>query len=97
MKLRISQNKALTNVLISDTWISKNGSFNILNDIWNNKTFELVNNFWEFFIIPLNKSYPNIPKSNEFRPITILSSLYKWMELIFGKALSNYCENKIIK
>ncbi|CAD8165446.1 unnamed protein product [Paramecium pentaurelia] len=83
MKSRISQNKALTNILISDTWISKNGSFIILNGVQRSSTQDLVKNFGEFFIIPINKNYTNIPQASEFRPITILSPLYKWLELRF--------------
>lgn len=46
-------------------------------------------------LIPLNKVYPNIPKREEFRPIVVLSIMYKWLELRFLKKLNDYMVYKM--
>jgi len=35
------------------------------------------------------------PKSNEFRPITVLSAAYKWLELRFMNKLKAYLVNEL--
>lgn len=50
---------------------------------------------FEAKLIPLNKVWPEIPKANEFRPIAILSHLYKFIELRFIEKLDNYLINKL--
>ena len=34
-------------------------------------------------LVPLNKKWPDIPKPDEFRPIAIISHLFKFIELRF--------------
>lgn len=46
-------------------------------------------------LVPLNKVYPNIPKKDQFRPIIVLSPLYKWIELRFLEKLNNYLINNL--
>ena len=41
-------------------------------------------------LIPLNKVYPKIPQKDEFRPIVVLSIMFKWLELRFLRKLNNY-------
>lgn len=41
-------------------------------------------------LVPLNKVWPDIPKQNQFRPIKILSHMYKFLELQFLDKLENY-------
>jgi hypothetical protein len=41
-------------------------------------------------LCPLNKVWPNIPLSDEFRPIEVLSPLYKFLELRFLSKLNTY-------
>ena len=46
-------------------------------------------------LIPLNKAHPEIPKQTEFRPIVVLSSLYKFLELRFLPKLNKYLSQEI--
>jgi hypothetical protein len=46
-------------------------------------------------LIPLNKVWPDIPKPDEFRPIVVLSPLFKCLELRFLPKLRNYAVNKL--
>ena len=41
-------------------------------------------------LVPLNKKYPDIPRAEEFRPIAIISHMYKWIELRFINKIQNY-------
>jgi hypothetical protein len=42
-----------------------------------------------------NKVWPNIPLSEEFRPIVVLSPLYKFLELRFLSKLNTYLTQKL--
>jgi hypothetical protein len=46
-------------------------------------------------LVPLNKDYPNIPLKDRFRPIVILSILFKWLELRFLEKLNVYLVNQL--
>jgi hypothetical protein len=46
-------------------------------------------------LCPLNKVWPNIPLSEEFRPIVVLSPLYKFLELRFLSKLNTYLTQKL--
>jgi hypothetical protein len=48
-------------------------------------------------LIPLNKEYPNIPSREQFRPIVVLSIMFKWLELRFLKKLNEYMVDKLDK
>jgi hypothetical protein len=41
-------------------------------------------------LVPLNKAWPNIPTWCDFRPIAIISAMYKYLELRFLPKLSLY-------
>ena len=41
-------------------------------------------------LIPLDKVYPKIPKNDEFKPIIVLSIMYKLLEFRFLKKLNYY-------
>jgi hypothetical protein len=45
---------------------------------------------FEARLVPLNKVWPDIPSKEQFRPIVILSPLFKWLEIRFTWKLSNY-------
>jgi len=45
--------------------------------------------------VPLNKEFPNIPKEGKFRPIAILSPLYKFLENRFLKKLEDYLIDRL--
>lgn len=56
----------------------------LLDNWWNETALRnLGKKIFETRLIPLNKKWPNIPYQHEFRPITVLSSAYKWIELRF--------------
>lgn len=42
-----------------------------------------MNKIGEARLIPLNKVWPDIPKAHEFRPIVVLSPMFKFLELRF--------------
>jgi hypothetical protein len=46
-------------------------------------------------LCPHNKVWPNIPLSEEFRPIMVLSPLYKFLELRFLSKLNTYLTQKL--
>ncbi|CAD8214316.1 unnamed protein product [Paramecium pentaurelia] len=58
---------------------------------------DLIQNFGDNRLIPLNKAFPNIPQKDKFRPILVQSPIMKWLELRFLKKFQQYCEKKIIK
>ena len=55
----------------------------------------LGNKVFEAQLIPLKKKWPSILKSHEFRPITVLSAAYKWLELRFMNKLKAYLVNEL--
>lgn len=52
---------------------------------------------FEMRLIPLNKAFPNIPEAGNFRPVTVLSNLFKFLEAPFVKKLANYCRYDLDK
>ena len=44
-------------------------------------------------LCPLNKVWPNIPRREQFRPIAILSAMYKFLELRFFPRLNGYLKH----
>ena len=48
-------------------------------------------------LVALNKVWPQIPSRDDFRPITVLSAMYKFMELRFLPKLNNYLVNHMLK
>ena len=75
---------------MSDLWIKKTQNWEILSNLWNNDAAEINNKIYKARLIPLNKAHPDIPKETEFRPIVVLSSLYKFLELRFLPKLNYY-------
>ena len=49
-----------------------------------------LNLIFEARLVLLNKVWPDIPNHNEFRPIVILSPIYKYIELRFADKLQEY-------
>ena len=65
--------------------IQTNGN-NLLNKVTFSKTLSYQKfclNIFEARLIPLNKERPNKPKIHQFRPIIVLSAMYKFIELRF--------------
>lgn len=51
----------MTDILVSDTWVSKYGIYEILNDFWNDNLRKKAPDFGQFSFIPLNNFYSKIP------------------------------------
>jgi len=79
----MSKNKGMTNDGISDTWLRKTEKWYLINNIWTRESVAKLDQIFEARLVPLNKKYPDIPNHEDFRPIAILSHLYKYMELRF--------------
>ena len=75
--------------------MKKTGKYDILRDFWNAENLNNIPNLGETRLVPLNKVYPEIPKENEFRPIAILSSLYKFLSLRFIYKLRKYATDRL--
>ena len=91
----MSKDKGLADDGISDHWIKTTEKWYLLNNIWND---DIMENFSEIFkarLVPLNKKWPDIPNSDEFRPIAILSHFFKFLELRFADKLHDYLINKM--
>ena len=73
----------------------KKGS--LLRDLWNPEAMVLIKDCFKARLVPLNKVHPDIPKDGEFRPIIILSPLYKFLELRFLPKLQRYMSNRMDK
>ncbi len=97
MQSFMSQGKGLNGDGISDTWIANTNNPHIINDIWKPEIFKLLPKIGRAQLIPLNKVWPQIPTKDQFRPITILSPLFKWLELRFIDDLNNYQSIKMNK
>lgn len=79
----MSSNKGISFDGISDTWIKTTKRWDLLADVWRYDLLINLKKFGSARLIPLNKVHPDLPQSDQFRPITILSSLYKWIETRF--------------
>ena len=91
----MSSNKAVTFDGFCDTWIKNTKRLDLLSDLWKKQTFIDNPLIGEARLVPLNKVWPLIPKQSEFRPIIILSSLFKFMELQFLPNLHKYNLEKL--
>ena len=88
----LKPNKALTFDGLSDNWIKYTNKQNWLANIWDFDVLNLHTKIFECRLCPLNKKHPDIPKWNQFRPISLLSPMYKFLELRFYKVLNDYIE-----
>ena len=79
----MSANKAISWDGISDKWLRSTTNYALLQDLWRPEVLDLFQNLGYARLIPLNKDYPDIPKQDRFRPIVVLSSLFKFIMLRF--------------
>lgn len=92
----MSSNKGIVYDGFSDYWIKNCKNPNILNNVWTPKFVNAIgDHLFEARLIPLNKEYPEIPKADKFRPITVLSPMYKWMSLRFYLKIRDYIKNRL--
>ena len=90
----MSFNKAVAEDNFIDKWFRtiKEENLGWLEDLWNQGIITKIVRLESFKarLVLLNKAHPNIPREGEFRPIAIISHLYKFMQLRFtGKLKSN--------
>lgn len=95
MRKHLSKNKAITFDGFTESWFLKSERYDLLCDLWRGDCLSLMTQVGESRLIPLNKVYPSIPKMEEFRPIVVLSIMYKWLELRFLYKLNRYMVNKM--
>jgi hypothetical protein len=97
LQKRLSYNKAISYDGISDRAIKNVKNHALLQDIWNQRSIDVMKDLGKSRLLALNKVWPNIPKADEFRPIVILSPLYKFLELRFLPKLNHYLLNRMAK
>ncbi len=56
-----------------------------------------MNDIFRARLVPLNKVWPEIPSPDQFRPITVLSAMYKFIELRFLPKLNKYLKERLDK
>jgi len=83
----MSTNKAITFDGFSDKWIKNLEQTQLINDVWNKKNLNKIVNLGEARLIPLNKVWPEIPDTTQFRPIVVLSPITNFLELRFHHKL----------
>ncbi len=84
----LSHGKALSCDLVSDTFLDATHvqrASQVLNDLWSCPLEEVpfIDKHFQGRLIPLNKKHPETPARHEFRPILVLSSVFKTMESRF--------------
>jgi hypothetical protein len=83
----MSNGKALGYDLVSDQWLRRTKNIELIQNLWNPIIFDNCRQVFRARLVPLNRAYPRIPKKEEFRPITVLGSVYKIMDMRFGEIL----------
>ncbi|KAL4477946.1 hypothetical protein ABPG72_013354 [Tetrahymena utriculariae] len=96
MQQLMSINKAVVYDGLSDRFLKETQSYHLINDWWNPQTISMLNkNSFKVRLIPLNKVHPNIPLTDQFRPIAVQSPAIKWLELRFKQQLQDYIDKYI--
>ena len=85
----MSKNKGITFGGISDTWIQETRELQIINDLWNDNNLKVLNKIFYARLVLLNKVWPDIPNEEEFRPIVIVSPLFKYLEIRIAEKIQN--------
>ncbi|CAD8103190.1 unnamed protein product [Paramecium primaurelia] len=75
----------------------KNYNWNLLRDAWGPEIFQVNKKLEWVRLISLKKVHPKIPTSEQFRPLVILSPLFKFIKLRFFKQLKDYMIHGIIQ
>jgi hypothetical protein len=94
---KISSGKGITFECFSDTWFRETKRIDLIGNLWNRSTFELIPKIGCARLIPLNKVWPAIPTAPQFRPITVLCPLLKWLESRFLPKLNNYLVKNMVR
>ncbi len=83
IQLYCASGKGLAFDAISDTWMRQTERRDLLADVWRHEAIQALARSFEARLIPLNKVWPDIPQADQFRPIVVLSPMFKWLELRF--------------
>lgn len=86
LQQKIAYNKAISFDGITHQFI-RTCNWEIIKDIWNEGTFNLNKKLGWIRFCPLNKCHPDIPNYDQFRPLAIISPLFKLLELRFHNQL----------
>ena len=86
----LKTNRALTFDGFSDHWLRNTKRRKMIGDLWNRRTILALSSIFEARLCPLNKVWPEIPSRAEFRPIVILSPMFKFLEIRFLARLNGY-------
>jgi len=76
-------NRGLTPDGFSDTWLKKTQCWALIADLWNLKEINRLTRCFEARLIALNRMWPDIFLKDQFRPIVVLSPIFKWLERRF--------------
>jgi hypothetical protein len=91
----LNTNRALTFDGFSDHWLRNTKKRKLIGDLWNRRTILALSSIFEARLCPLNKVWPEIPTRAEFRPIVILSPMFKFLEIRFLARLNSYLTNRL--
>ena len=97
---KMSRGKGLTYDGWSDNFLKKVDlatKGHLIKDLWNPSSMQLMPDITWARLIPLNKVWPNIPTEDNFRPVVVLSAMYKFLELRFLPKLQNYLSLRLDK
>lgn len=87
----MTENKALSWDGFSDNFLRRTNQWHLLSDLWTPHVMQWIDSIiGSARLIPLNKVWPEIPRGDQFRPITVLSPLFKFMEMRFLPKLQRY-------
>ncbi|KAL4485087.1 hypothetical protein ABPG72_014607 [Tetrahymena utriculariae] len=98
LQSKISYEKGITYDGFTDEWIKRLKNQELLKDLWSQSSMNALGiKLFEARLVPLNKAYPNIPSSKEFRPIVVLSPMLKFICLRFLPKIVNYIKLNLDK
>lgn len=79
----------------SDVWVRRTERWELLANLWNATALRQLARIFEARLVPLNKAWPEIPCEDQFRPIVVLSPLYKFLERRFQWKLQRYMKDSL--
>lgn len=93
---RLGKDKAISIDLVPDT-VLKSAKEDLelrrlVHGLWSIPLDRIPDNIFRARIVPLNKAHPGIPDAHQFRPIVVLSPIYKLLEARFLPKLERYAK-----
>ena len=93
----LSHNKGITQDMWSDTFLKKMDKPELLSNLWRGDVMKRLKGSFKARLVPLNKNWHEIPDKTQFRPIILLPSMYKFLELRFLPKLQKYMSKEMDK